>query len=104
MLWIEPYYDCDTEFRFYWASVKLGENPEVTMSSARNPYPFKLLPNYPCDKESLTAALASKPDLFGEVQTDGLLFYHKKLHYIPGHTPLVGWLKPFMVRCLLKRF
>ena len=30
-------------------------------------------------------------------QVDGLLFYHKRTHYTPGKTPLVGWLKPFMI-------
>ena len=28
---------------------------------------------------------------------DGLLFYHNQCHYTPGRTPLVGWLKPFML-------
>ena len=28
---------------------------------------------------------------------DGLLFYHKLGFYTPGTTPLVGWLKPFML-------
>lgn len=30
-------------------------------------------------------------------QLDGLLFYHKKTHYNPGTTPLVGWLKAYML-------
>lgn len=30
-------------------------------------------------------------------QVDGLLFYHKQTHYTPGSTPLVGWLRPYMV-------
>ncbi|XP_064524554.1 snurportin-1 isoform X2 [Pseudopipra pipra] len=28
---------------------------------------------------------------------DGLLFYHRQTHYTPGSTPLVGWLRPYMV-------
>ena len=28
---------------------------------------------------------------------DGILFYHKDVNYQPGVTPLVGWLKGFMV-------
>lgn len=31
------------------------------------------------------------------LQLDGLLFYHKRTHYTFGSTPLVVWLKPFMV-------
>ena len=84
-------------YRFYWAKTKLDENPSVTEISRTNPYPFKLLPNFECDKDSLAGALSSKIELFEDAQTDGLLFYHKKLHYIPGQTPLVGWLKPYMV-------
>lgn len=32
---------------------------------------------------------------------DGLLFYHKETHYTPGSTPLVGWLRPYMVADIL---
>ncbi|OBS67098.1 hypothetical protein A6R68_04364 [Neotoma lepida] len=32
---------------------------------------------------------------------DGLLFYHKQTHYSPGSTPLVGWLRPYMVSDIL---
>ena len=28
---------------------------------------------------------------------DGVLFYHKEAHYFPGVTPLVGWLKAYML-------
>lgn len=31
------------------------------------------------------------------LQVDGLLFYHKQTHYTPGSTPLVGWLRPYML-------
>lgn len=32
---------------------------------------------------------------------DGLLFYHRQTHYTPGSTPLVGWLRPYMVLDIL---
>lgn len=35
------------------------------------------------------------------VQVDGLLFYHRQTHYTPGSTPLVGWLRPYMVADIL---
>lgn len=28
---------------------------------------------------------------------DGFLFYHRNAHYYFGYTPLVTWLKPFML-------
>ncbi len=31
------------------------------------------------------------------MQIDGILFYHKQAHYHPGNTPLVGWLKAYMI-------
>lgn len=34
-------------------------------------------------------------------QVDGLLFYHRETHYTPGSTPLVGWLRPYMVPDIL---
>lgn len=30
-----------------------------------------------------------------------MLFYHNESHYNPGRTPLVGWLKPFMLPKIL---
>lgn len=35
------------------------------------------------------------------LQVDGLLFYHRETHYTPGSTPLVGWLRPYMVPDIL---
>lgn len=34
-------------------------------------------------------------------EVDGLLFYHRQTHYSPGSTPLVGWLRPYMVSDIL---
>lgn len=36
-----------------------------------------------------------------EPRTDGLLFYHKETHYTSGPTPLVTWLKPYMLAEIL---
>ena len=44
-----------------------------------------------------TALLTIVKTLCDNWKTDGLLFYHKLLSYMPGHTPLVGWLKGYMV-------
>uniref|UniRef100_A0ACB8E5G5 Uncharacterized protein n=1 Tax=Sphaerodactylus townsendi TaxID=933632 RepID=A0ACB8E5G5_9SAUR len=48
----------------------------------------------------------TKKDVFAEDssrsrQVDGLLFYHRQAHYNPGSTPLVGWLRPYMVSDIL---
>jgi len=89
------YYDSETEFRFFWVQQKCLENQEMKTKSKINPYSFQTLPYYQCTKESITEVLNSEmpfPD-----KLDGLLFYHKEVHYVPGRTPLIGWLKGYMV-------
>ncbi|KAK4471219.1 hypothetical protein MN116_004667 [Schistosoma mekongi] len=54
---------------------------------------FHILPSYPCDIESMQMAFASVPPY----EIDGVLFYHKDVNYEPGATPLVSWLKPYML-------
>ncbi|XP_003128528.1 snurportin-1 isoform X2 [Sus scrofa] len=60
-------------------------------------FKFVGLKNFPCTPESLCEVLSM--DFPFEV--DGLLFYHKQTHYSPGSTPLVGWLRPYMVSDVL---
>ena len=41
-------------------------------------------------------------NLFSHIDAGlGLLFYNKQVNYLPGSTPLVGWLKGYMVPELL---
>ncbi|EQB78110.1 snurportin-1 [Camelus ferus] len=65
-----PFYDCQTDFRFYWMHSKLLEEEGLGEKAKLNP-------------------------------VDGLLFYHRQAHYSPGSTPLVGWLRPYMVSDVL---
>nr|XP_056721888.1 snurportin-1 [Euleptes europaea] len=92
-----PVYDCQTDFRFYWLRSKMEEEAGLEEKSRLNPFRFVGLQNYPCTNESLCEVLAT--DFPFEV--DGLLFYHKQAHYNPGSTPLVGWLRPYMVSDIL---
>merc|ERR1719342_1394853 len=93
------YYDCDTEFRLSWVQQKFIENQELRVRSRINPYSFQPLPVYQCDKKSIAEALNS-PLPFND-PLDGLLIYHRRVHYTPGKTPLVGWIKGYMVPELL---
>jgi snurportin-1 len=96
MMWDNfSYYDCDTEFRFYWLSCKLSETAELQSKSRENPFKFRALEPFSCSESSLQTALMALPS-FDPLATDGLLFYHKRVHYLPGSTPLVGWLKGYM--------
>ncbi|XP_072838285.2 snurportin-1 [Pogona vitticeps] len=92
-----PVYDCQTDFRFYWLHSKIQEEAGLGEKSRLNPFKFVALPSYPCSPESLCKVLST--DFPFEV--DGLLFYHKQSHYHPGSTPLVGWLRPYMVSDIL---
>ena len=68
--------------------------------SKLNPYKFINLPSYECTKERMEQVF-NENFSFDPLELDGLLFYHKAVHYLPGHTPLVGWLLGFMVPELL---
>jgi snurportin-1 len=85
--------DCETEFRFFWLQSKFMEYPEMTQRSRLNPSPFERLPFFPCSEDGISQAV----NHFPPGKLDGLWFFHKKAHYHLGVTPLVGWLKPYMV-------
>jgi len=93
------YYDCETEFRLTWVQQKFVENKELVSRSRINPYSFIPLPVYQCSRDGIAKALNS-PMPFQE-RLDGLLFYHRQVHYMPGKTPLVAWLKGYMAPELL---
>nr|XP_034994058.1 snurportin-1 [Zootoca vivipara] len=92
-----PVYDCQTDFRFYWLHSKMQEEDGLGKKSHLNPFKFVGLQSYSCTPESLCKVLST--DFPFEV--DGLLFYHRESHYNPGSTPLVGWLRPYMVPDIL---
>ncbi|VDP49006.1 unnamed protein product [Schistosoma mattheei] len=90
-----------------------------------DPVAFHILPSYECDVGSMQDAFSSIPSyestkdvsllivgstLFTTSRVlrlslrvkhnlliDGVLFYHKDVNYEPGATPLVSWLKPYML-------
>jgi hypothetical protein len=58
----------------------------------------KIDSSYPCSPESLDRIFNTDPEFdFEPIPLDGILFYHKRVHYLPGVTPLVGWLKGYML-------
>jgi len=112
-----PLYDCDTNTRFDWGKSQVMEVDgigERTYSNGRrtNVYAFKPLEHYAADKETLRSLLSEEDNFcfarsgdssmegssgFRPAPLDGILFYHRELNYMPGHTPLVSWLKGYMV-------
>ena len=102
MLNDQPFYECDTEFRFGYAKAKIFEDAGegVGEKSRYNPCPFVPLPHFGCSKDQLEMGLAAEA-FPPELKLDGLLFYHGDAHYLPGQTPLVGWLKGWMTEEVL---
>lgn len=92
-----PVYDCPTDFRFYWLQSKMQEADGLSEIAKRNPFRFVSLQSSDCSSASIHSALAAEYSF----NVDGLLFYHRQTHYTPGSTPLVGWLRPYMVADIL---
>ncbi|XP_059191579.1 snurportin-1 [Centropristis striata] len=92
-----PVYDCPTEFRFYWLQSKVQETDGLSEIAKRNPFRFVSLQSNACTPKLIQKALAAEYSF----NVDGLLFYHRQTHYTPGSTPLVGWLRPYMVSDIL---
>ncbi|KAL4622770.1 snurportin-1-like [Arapaima gigas] len=86
-----------TEFRFYWLQSKVQETDGLSEITKRNPFRFMSLQSVDCTPQSIQQVLAAQYSF----KVDGLLFYHRQTHYTPGSTPLVGWLRPYMVSDIL---
>lgn len=77
--------------------------PWLSERSDHNPFPFFPLDYHPCDFTSLSTVLSKHPYFSSDTpKVDGILFYHSEAFYTPGSTPLVVWLKPFMVPEILR--
>ncbi|CAO4368025.1 unnamed protein product [Caenorhabditis nigoni] len=81
------------DFRQFMLQSKLDETPELKVSTAGFRNIFVLAPRCKCSREDMAELLVKENDL----RLDGLLFYHKSVVYEPGQSPLVGWLKPWML-------
>lgn len=99
--------NCDAEFRFYWLQQQLiPETVEIVTQRIEDR--VRVAPRADCgDVDRLTELLWNRPAfdmVYGREKAppvDGLLFYHRESSYVHGHTPLVGWLFPFMVNEVL---
>nr|CAD7443784.1 unnamed protein product [Timema bartmani] len=98
-----PLLDCETEFRFFWLETKFSENPELMRTYAGNKFRFVLLPRYTCSPDKLKEIMSTFPMFSHNTPPlDGLLFYHLEAGYTSGPSPLVGWLKAYMLPDVLK--
>lgn len=105
ILWNESYVGCDTQFRVSWRDRKLlceDESPGREVGFDRrgplNPFAFVPLPFYDLAARPLGKVVAKEDYGFdGSTAVDGVLFYHKEALYLPGKSPLVCWLKGYML-------
>lgn len=92
-----PFINCEAEFRFYWLKSHLEEIKELEeRNSLANSFPILSLPRTFCDTD-LCSFLENLPSL----KLDGILFFHREADYTHGRSPLVTWLKPFMLSEIL---
>ncbi|XP_060835186.1 snurportin-1-like isoform X2 [Rhopalosiphum padi] len=97
-----PYTDFDAEFRFYFIQSKLSEIPGINEKSTTNFYPFELAPRMVT--RDLYQHLLEKCQFFPDnIELDGINFYYPQSLYTSGETPLVLWLKPFMIPDVLQK-
>jgi len=93
-----PMLGCEVQMRFYWLESKFNEEPELSRKCAKNRFPFHRVPFLsPKDIQAFFVEQAASESY----PLDGLLFYHKLGLYTPGVSPLVGWLKPYMITEIL---
>lgn len=87
------YYECETEFRFFWKTAKIQEMPELGTVSEYNQHPILLIPSYEATPQGLKASLE------GYIPKEALLFYNKQTHYHLGiTTPLVCYLPVLLLQ------
>ncbi|VVC29306.1 Hypothetical protein CINCED_3A025092 [Cinara cedri] len=97
-----PYTDFDAEFRFYFIQSKLSEIPGINEKSLKNTYPFELAPRMRTSE--LYIHLMEKNQYFHDhVELDGINFYYPESMYTPGDSPLMLWLKIFMIPEILHK-
>lgn len=89
-----PFTNCEVECRFFWIKCKFQEIPELKeRGTDTNRYPILPPQKIDCNSDLYTALT----NLNIEHPLDGFLFYHRQALYTYGQTPLVTWLKPFML-------
>ncbi|KAF2902589.1 hypothetical protein ILUMI_03596 [Ignelater luminosus] len=94
--------EADVECRNFWLKSRFAETEELKLISEQNNYPFYYVESFSFNE--LRDQLSIPYNINGDctIGLDGILFYIKEVPYIMRTTPLVGWLKPFMVREVLE--
>lgn len=86
------------QHRFSWLKSKFEESPEILIINETHNFKFVLVDCYPSRKDIIQDQLFSNY-IINDIRTpfSSILFYHKEGHYVFECSPLVGWLKIFML-------
>uniref|UniRef100_A0A8D9EBY5 Snurportin-1 n=1 Tax=Cacopsylla melanoneura TaxID=428564 RepID=A0A8D9EBY5_9HEMI len=96
IMWnLHPFIECETSLRFFWLQTRLEE---VDVASVNKCNAYRILPAVRFNVIDMQPPLL-QPALYPDNRpvTDGFLFYHPEAIYQSGNTPLVGWLKGYMI-------
>lgn len=91
----------EAEMRFYWIATKVSEEiPQIKDQCTTNKYKFITLDHFPYSQ--LAEKMLVHPIFPGNSpRVDGILFFHRESSYVHTRSPLVTWLKPFMLPDIL---
>lgn len=88
---------CTTDFRFNFLKTNINTK-ELQVISSENATIFLEIPFFTAELPLIENHLSRAFEISDvELPVDGILFYHKEMLYVKKITPLVCWLKPFMV-------
>ncbi|EFA00641.1 Snurportin-1-like Protein [Tribolium castaneum] len=94
--------NAEVQMRFFWLKSKFDELPELSSINERKNFRFMLVDFFLAEVALLQDHLFTPFVANGvELSLDGVLFYHKEGHYVFGDSPLVWWLRTFMLPELL---
>ncbi|KAJ3660664.1 hypothetical protein Zmor_005103 [Zophobas morio] len=88
----------EAHMRFFWIKSKFEENPEMCEINSQKNFNFVVMDYLPAEC-SIVQDKLFMPFIVNDTKVpfDGILFYHREGHYVFGRSPLVGWLKTFMI-------
>ncbi|KAI9593779.1 hypothetical protein BDF19DRAFT_446869 [Syncephalis fuscata] len=100
-----PFFNCDTEFRLFWLQTQLADLVASGTQQAQL-YKFEALPSGEATLahlEQIVQQISIGAEA-NETNPDGVLLVHRRTHYVPGRTPLCGWIPASEARHLLTSF
>ncbi|GMR36998.1 hypothetical protein PMAYCL1PPCAC_07193, partial [Pristionchus mayeri] len=87
------FYESPFDLRRFYLNSRMEENMQLSHSHPKSRATFHALPSCVATTDAIATMMSTSVDL----PVDGLLFYHPEVLYTPGQSPLVGWLKPWML-------